>query len=65
MKHTKRFPSIPEDLLKSLEEVYPDKLPDDTSITLNEVNVLQGQQQVIRFLRTQFERQNKTILEKE
>lgn len=65
MKHTKRFPSIPEDLLKALEEVYPDKLPDDTSITLNEVNVLQGQQQVIRFLRAQFERQNKTILEKE
>lgn len=65
MKHTKRFPSIPEDLLKALEEVYPDKLPDDTNITLNEVNVLQGQQQVVRFLRAQFERQNKTILEKE
>lgn len=57
------FPSIPEDLLEALEKIYPNKLPAHPGITLSEVNYKQGQQQVIMFLRTTYERQNRNILE--
>lgn len=60
---TEGFPTIPKDLLEALEKVYPNKLPDNPKVTLSEVNFAQGQQQVVTFLRTQYERQNKNILE--
>lgn len=63
MKDTKDFPHIPKDLLTALTEIYPDKLPKLPTVSLNEVNFLQGQQSVIEFLRTIHERQNKNILE--
>lgn len=61
--NTEEFPSVPEDLLNALEKAFPNTLPSDTKITLNEVNVRQGQQQVIAFLRIRYERQNRNILE--
>lgn len=63
MNH-KKFPNIPEDLLRALEESFPDKIP-RTDITPLGLGRLQGEQRVIDFLRTIFERQNKTILEKD
>ena len=63
MKDIKTFPHIPEDLLKALEEIYPNTLPENPNISLSEVNRLQGEQSVIKFLRTIHERHNKNILE--
>lgn len=60
---TQVFPSIPEDLLNALEKIYPNKLPDDPFLTLEGVRFLQGQRQVIDFLRATYERQTKNILE--
>lgn len=60
---TEVFPSIPEDLINALEKIYPNKLPDDPHLTVDGVRFLQGQQQVIDFLRVTYERQNKNILE--
>lgn len=60
---SKKFPSVPEDLLKALEETFPNVLP-PKGCTIEDVRVKQGNQEVLEFLRTAFERQNKTILEK-
>lgn len=60
---TEGFPNIPEDLLLALEKFFPNRLPDHPGVTLSEVNFKQGQQSVVAFLRIQYERQNKNILE--
>ena len=61
---TKGFPSVPEDLLRALEERFPDRLPDDPNVSIEMVRREQGAQSVIAFLRATFERQNENILEK-
>lgn len=60
---SKDFPSVPEDLLKALEDAYPDKLP-PLGTSPEKLAHLQGQRSVVEFLRVTFEKQNKTILEK-
>lgn len=57
-----RFPTIPKDLLDELEKRFPDRMPD----TFNSDELLRryGNVQVIRFLRVQFDSQNKTVLDR-
>ncbi|MBP2084174.1 hypothetical protein J3A69_003319 [Pseudomonas putida] len=60
---TERFPNIPRELLVELEKRFPNVLPVDPHTTINEVNIRQGQQEVIRLLRSRFDIQNTTVLE--
>jgi hypothetical protein len=61
---TKGFPEIPKVLLEALEQKFPDRLPDHFA-SIDELRMLQGEQRVVRFLRHQFDQQNKvTLLEK-
>lgn len=60
---TERFPNVPRELLVALEKRFPNILPVDPHITINEVNIRQGQQEVIRLLRSRFDIQNTTVLE--
>ena len=55
----KTFPYIPEELFKALEEAFPDRLPSDPKIGVQEYAALVGQQAVIRFLRTRLASQQK------
>lgn len=59
---TKRFPPVSAELLSALEEKFPDRLP--TAVpSESHMGMLVGEQNVVRYLRKQFEEQNKTILE--
>lgn len=57
----KSFPGVPLELLKALEEKFPDTLPDNLTVTVDELRYLQGNQHVIRFLKRQYEKQNENI----
>lgn len=46
-----QFPFVPPDLLRALEEAFPDKLPSDPQTVPAEFSALVGEQRVIRFLR--------------
>jgi len=59
----KDFPNVSADLIEALADAFPNKLPDNPLITIQEVNVSQGQQQIIEYLRAIYEKQNKNILE--
>lgn len=59
----KAFPHIPADLLTALEDRFPDHIPTTSAITLEDFRKIQGNREVINFLRFQFEQQNKNILE--
>ena len=59
----KKFPLVSKELLEELERLYPDKVP-DFEVSPDRIRFLQGQTQVVRFLRSQFEAQSKSILEK-
>lgn len=50
-------PLIPLDLLKHLQEVFPNKLP-EAYCPPEQLGALQGQQKVITYLLHQFKRQN-------
>lgn len=54
-------PFVPEELLKALEERFPDTLPDNPKPP-HEMGVLIGQQKVIRFLRHQHNIQHEQLL---
>lgn len=58
----KTFPPIPRDLLDELERRFPDRMPDSTNT--DELLRKQGNVQVVRFLRKQFDLQNTTVLDK-
>ena len=51
------FPPVPLALIEELERRFRDRIPDDVP-TQSEVGVLVGQQQVVRFLRREFTKQN-------
>jgi hypothetical protein len=57
-----RFPPISRELLKELEERFPDVMPGQDE-SLDSIRFKQGQISVIRFLRTTFDNQNRNILE--
>lgn len=59
------FPSIPEALINELERLFPAAVPINPNITLSEINRIQGNQEVITFLRMMFMRQQERVLRKE
>lgn len=61
MKNNK-FPNVSKDLLDELEKRFPNAIPTKL-ISLDEFRAMQGQQEVIRLLRHQFNLQNTNILE--
>lgn len=60
----KTFPPVPKILLEALEASFPNTLPVTPNLDIEELRVLQGEQNVIRLLRFQYEKQSKNILEK-
>lgn len=56
MSQKQKFPPVPAALIDELERRFRDRIP-DTVPTQDEVGVLVGQQQVVRFLRREFDRQ--------
>lgn len=59
----KKFPVVSKELIEELEKLYPDKVP-EFEVSPDRFRFIQGQIQVVRFLRSQFEAQSKSILEK-
>lgn len=57
-----KLPPVPQDLLESLEKLFPDRIPDHF-IPLENLRFVQGQISVVRLLRAQFAAQSKNILE--
>lgn len=55
------FPIVPQALLEELERRFPDRMPD--SLNTDELLRKQGNVQVVRFLRKQFDTQNQTVLD--
>lgn len=60
---SRKFPLISKDLLEELETRFPDLMP-DTKDSVDEIRFKQGQISVIRFLRSTFNNQTKTVLER-
>ena len=58
-----KFPTISKELLEVLEKRFPDRLPDGP-VSLEKYLVRQGNAEVVRLLRHQFDLQNQNILEK-
>lgn len=58
-----KFPPVSKELLAELERRFPDRVPDNPQEPLDNIRYKQGQIALIRFLRTQFELQNRNILE--
>jgi hypothetical protein len=56
------FPPIPLALLVELEKRFPDRMP-ETDDSVDAIRVKQGSVKVTRFLRSQFDLQNKSVLE--
>ena len=56
-----KLPPISTQLLAALEKAFPDVLP-APDITLDQIRIKQGEVNVIRFLRRQYDIQNKTTL---
>lgn len=59
----KKFPPIPPELMQELEQRWADSMPDSLTTTLDEFRFKQGELSVVRFLRRQFDLQNKTIFQ--
>lgn len=57
------LPMVPKVLLENLEARFRDTVPSDSKTTLDDFRFLQGQLSVLRFLRAQYEKQTKDILE--
>lgn len=58
-----KFPVISKELITELEKLYPDKVP-DFEVSPDRIRFIQGQIQVVRFLKAQFDLQSQNILEK-
>lgn len=54
----KNFPYVPEELLRALEQIFPDKAPRDPNTTPTQLGVLMGQQKVLDRLRQAHKKQN-------
>lgn len=54
----RKFPFIPDDLMKALEEHFPDKAPRAATDSVCELGIMIGQQQVMDFIRRMHDRQN-------
>lgn len=61
--NAKRFPPISAELMNELEKRWPDTMPDpDVTPSLEALRFKQGELAVVRYLRRQFDLQNKTVL---
>jgi hypothetical protein len=58
-----KFPVVSKELITELEKLYPDKVP-DFEVSPDRIRFIQGQIQVVRFLKAQFDLQSQNILEK-
>lgn len=58
-----KFPQVSKELIDALELQFKDQLPAAPVDSLSVINFRAGEIAVIRFLRTQFNNQNKNILE--
>lgn len=56
-----KFPTIPHDLMEELEKRFPEMTPPLT-MSLEEIRWKGGQRSVVRFLRSQYDRQNETVI---
>lgn len=54
----KKFPVVPDDLLKALEEAFPDKAPREAVQNECELGILIGKQKVMDFIRHRHAQQN-------
>lgn len=59
----KDFPYVPKELIEALEGLFKDTIPIGLEHDLDDFRVRQGQQTVVRFLRKQYEKQTREILE--
>jgi hypothetical protein len=59
----KDFPAVPKGLIEALEDRFKDTVPVNANTSLDEFRLLQGRLEVVRFLRSQYEKQNRNILE--
>jgi hypothetical protein len=57
------FPLVPKALIEDLERRFKDTVPTNPATSLDEFKILQGQLEVVRFIRSQYEKQTKDILE--
>jgi hypothetical protein len=58
-----QFPNIPVELLRALEERFPEKAPSKTE-TSDDLRWRGGEVSVIRFLKSKFEEQNDNLLDR-
>jgi hypothetical protein len=58
-----KFPVVSKELITELEKLYPDKVP-DFEVSPDRIRFIQGQIQVVRFLRAKYDLQSQNILEK-
>jgi len=62
MGNDRKFPVVTKELLEELERRFPDICP-EIDLSVDEIRIRQGQVSVIRFLRSNFNLQNRNILE--
>lgn len=55
------LPKIPQDLMEALDKRFPERCPDPKA-SEREVWIEVGKRELIRFLKTHYERQNKNVL---
>ncbi len=58
MSERQRKPPLSKELLKYLDESFPNKLPTDPAISVERLRYLQGQRSVVDFLLDLFEQEN-------
>lgn len=58
----KKFPVVSKELIAELDRLYPDRVP-DFETSPDRIHFIQGQVQVVRFLKAHFDLQSKNILE--
>jgi hypothetical protein len=54
----KKFPVVPDDLLKALEEAFPDKAPRNRTMTQVDLGICIGEQRVMDLIRRAHAQQN-------
>lgn len=54
----KKFPVVPDELMKALEEAFPDRAPRDAKMTQVDLGVVIGQQKVMDLIRRHHKQQN-------
>ncbi len=53
--------NISDELIDMLKEIFPDKLPIDKSVDIEEVRFLQGQQYVIKIIESKYQESTENV----